>query len=526
MPVAKEAALARAAKPTSQAPDAARSSVQQVRRVPRPKAVRCSAKGTACASFDGEFDWKKRLEAKLGPATTAIVFTGDFVLTPAFCEHCPDLKVLELTAASRRQTMIAGEGFRVIKEHSEWPPGLRKLKLSAECYAHEKTFMSPMRKMSKAREQLLIKLVESLSISDLQPILWGKRRFVVEEQLARKEKAVQLGYGLMASSLSNSHATTKLGQPPGVADDVTKRGGPNSSPQSPPALLKSIYVGFIILALVAIIRDLALTAIIGQDLSFNHFDDTFLQRLLRFHNVDLFAQVPWGKTSMADHLETIWSRGRATVKAELRDASTRIHLPFDLWTSPNIYAFMAVTAHFLNSKGKHQSRLLAFTQQQGNHFGVDLATTLEDTVTDWGLVNRIGIVICDNATNSDTCLASFYPWINPRMTSRDCKAHRMRCHGHILNLVAKSLLFGSDFEIFEAESEFYRTVHRDEEDLKLWRKTGPVGKLRNIVRFIRASPKRSERFKKVAKAVGGGSHYCLFTRSSSELQLILNNNTR
>ncbi|KDN71161.1 hypothetical protein CSUB01_11684, partial [Colletotrichum sublineola] len=277
---------------------------------------------------------------------------------------------------------------------------------------------------------------------------------------------------------------------------------------------------------VAIIRDLALATIVGQDLPFNHFDDTFLQRLLRFHNVDLFAQVPWGKTSMADHLETIWSRGRATVKAELREASTRIHLSFDLWKSPNIYAFMAVTSHFLDFKGKHQSRLLAFTQQQGNHSGVNLATTLEDTVRNWGLVSRMGVVICDNATNNDTCLASFYPRINPRMTSRDCKAHRMRCYGHILNLVTKSLLFGSDFKTFEAESEFYQTVHRDEEDLKLWRKTGPAGKLQNIVRFIRASPQQSERFKKVAKEVDGGSDYCLFTRSSSELQLILNNDTR
>ncbi|GKT61007.1 hypothetical protein ColTof4_01122 [Colletotrichum tofieldiae] len=106
----------------------------------------------------------------------------------------------------------------------------------------------------------------------------------------------------MESSLSNSVATTKLGQPTGVANDVTKRGGPNSSPQSPPALLKSIYVATpppsqrprlttssIPRSKVAIIRDLALATIVGQDLPFNHFDDTFLQRLLCFYNVDLFA---------------------------------------------------------------------------------------------------------------------------------------------------------------------------------------------------------------------------------------------
>ncbi|KAJ0381783.1 hypothetical protein COL922a_013853, partial [Colletotrichum nupharicola] len=81
----------------------------------------------------------------------------------------------------------------------------------------------------------------------------------------------------------------------------------------------------------------------------------------------------------------------------------------------------------------------------------------------------------------------------------------------------KSLLFSSDFKTFEAESEFYQTVHRNEDDLKLWRKTRPVGKLQNIVRFIHASPQRSERFKKVAKEVDNSSDYYLFTRSSSEL---------
>ncbi|KZL81747.1 hypothetical protein CI238_10822 [Colletotrichum incanum] len=46
----------------------------------------------------------------------------------------------------------------------------------------------------------------------------------------------------MESSLSNLVVITKLGQPTGVTNDVTKRGGLNSSLQSLLALLKSIYV--------------------------------------------------------------------------------------------------------------------------------------------------------------------------------------------------------------------------------------------------------------------------------------------
>ncbi|KAJ0362689.1 hypothetical protein COL26b_013256 [Colletotrichum chrysophilum] len=71
-----------------------------------------------------------------------------------------------------------------------------------------------------------------------------------------------------------------------------------------------------------------------------------------------------------------------------------------------------------------------------------------------------------------------------------------------------------------------QSVHYEEEDLKLWRKTGPVGKLRNIVKFIRASPQRSERFRKAAQEVDAGSDFELFSQGSQESYLLLNNETR
>ncbi|KAF6803308.1 transposase-like protein, partial [Colletotrichum plurivorum] len=50
--------------------------------------------------------------------------------------------------------------------------------------------------------------------------------------------------------------------------------------------------------------------------------------------------------------------------------------------------------------------------------------------------------------------------------------------------------------------------------------------LRNIVKFIRASPQRSERFRKVAQEVDTGSDFELFTQGSQESHLLLNNETR
>ena len=87
-------------------------------------------------------------------------------------------------------------------------------------------------------------------------------------------------------------------------------------------------------------------------------------------------------------------------------------------------------------------------------------------------------------------------------------------------------MFGADKDTFDAESEFYQLVNRHDDDLELWRRIGPVGRLRNIVKFIRASPQRTERFRKAAAEVNGDSDFRIFSESRREAQLILNNDTR
>ncbi|KFA45491.1 hypothetical protein S40293_10281 [Stachybotrys chartarum IBT 40293] len=74
----------------------------------------------------------------------------------------------------------------------------------------------------------------------------------------------------------------------------------------------------------------------------------------------------------------------------------------------------------------------------------------------------------------------------------DTEARMMRCFGHILNLVAQSFLYGEDAASFELQSEAYGLLQQVEEDLEHWRAKGPVGKLHNIVKFIRASPQRTK----------------------------------
>ncbi|KAF6790002.1 transposase-like protein [Colletotrichum sojae] len=188
---------------------------------------------------------------------------------------------------------------------------------------------------------------------------------------------------------------------------------------------------------------------------------------------------------------------------------------------------MGVTCHFVDVNGTLHSRLIGFSQHHGDHSGNTLSETLLNVVDRYGIRDRIGVTVSDNATNNDTCLRAFYRNIYPEITETDVEARRMRYYGHMLNLAARASLFGADKETLEAESEYYRLVERHDDDLDLWRRLGPVGRLRNIVKYIRASPQRTERYRKAAAEIDGDSaDFRIFSESSHDAQLILNNDTR
>jgi hypothetical protein len=80
---------------------------------------------------------------------------------------------------------------------------------------------------------------------------------------------------------------------------------------------------------------------------------------------------------------------------------------------------------------------------------------------------------------------------------------RLRCSGHIYNLVCKAILYGVDSDCIEEASQasqammtsvsaFEATLNSNNDEAKLiaWRKKGPVGKLHNTVIHIKESSAR------------------------------------
>ena len=92
----------------------------------------------------------------------------------------------------------------------------------------------------------------------------------------------------------------------------------------------------------------------------------------------------------------------------------------------------------------------------------------------------------------------------------DAKHHRLRCNGHTINLAAHAFMFPKTSpdkaptknKVEKDATTTSEYVEPSESDILKWRKAGPLGKLHNIVVFIRCSTQRMQRFREISEKKG------------------------
>ena len=225
--------------------------------------------------------------------------------------------------------------------------------------------------------------------------------------------------------------------------------------------------------------------IVYDNVSFRQVDSTAFRELIRYLSSRAEPAMP-SHTTISAWISHSFNLHKATVKKELKDASSKVHFAFDLWTSGNLLSLNGIVAHFLNKDFKARCILLSTPEQLGSHAGINIADGVSKVLDDFEILNKIGFFVLDNASNNDTAvdaLAETYGF--------DAIKRRLRCSGHIINLIARHLLFGVDPDLFEMEDQMPKNI---KESLRHWRKNGPVGKLHNLVVWTYSSPQRRARW--------------------------------
>lgn len=192
------------------------------------------------------------------------------------------------------------------------------------------------------------------------------------------------------------------------------------------------------------------------------------------------------RRSLGRYIAKAYDTSQSKVKQSLSGAITKINVAFDIWTSPGRrFSLLGVVGHYLDEQQRPRNVLLGLPRLRGSHTAVNIAATMTKLLDQFDLRSRIGNFITDNASENGATLAE--------LTTKhaiDTKQCHVLCMGHVINLVAQQILFGNDVDAFEPEL----IISVEQLELQYWRRSGPIGKLHNLIKYITHSSNRKERF--------------------------------
>jgi hAT family C-terminal dimerisation region len=302
--------------------------------------------------------------------------------------------------------------------------------------------------------------------------------------------------GSQASSASSDQGTL-----PGMFERATKK------------LKKVLYPE----ELVEAFKDRFIRWLVAYQIPLVAVENDLFYRILQLCDPKIAALLPYSGDTVRAWIMDAYEARKSQLKREIhQNAVSMIHLSFDLWTSPNCIPLMGVVAHYTDKSYRNRTTMIALKRLRESHSGENQGSLLIEIIKDFDLKERLGYFITDNAGSNDTAVEFLLTTLLPTLTETKRTQRRLRCFGHILNLACGAYLYGHDPESFEVEVIVLEALAREQEELKAWRKHGPIGKLHNIVVFIRRSPQRREAFLRLAVT---GEEY-------AKLMLIQDNSTR
>ncbi|CAE6524483.1 unnamed protein product [Rhizoctonia solani] len=180
-----------------------------------------------------------------------------------------------------------------------------------------------------------------------------------------------------------------------------------------------------------------------QDLAFNIVQAPALCRLLCYAGQGSITAATIPERRFVRKVACdLTEKEKERIKVDMRGSLGRVSITSDLWSDHMERSFMAVTGHY-----KKQIRgadilvveLLAFRQVEGSHSGVNLARVLFGILSEYNILDKIGTITLDNASNNDTMMEDLERRMCEAGHTFDKDGNRVRCFPHIINLAVNAI---------------------------------------------------------------------------------------
>jgi hypothetical protein len=229
-------------------------------------------------------------------------------------------------------------------------------------------------------------------------------------------------------------------------------------------------------------------------LSFALIEDARFRQLLLSGRPEIGAILPASHNTIKEWILDSFGSRKIEVKHKISLARSKINLSLDGWRAPNCDDYIAICAHFIDKDYKIMHCLLGFKSVHGAKSGQVAGEITAGVINDYEIGQNLGAFMMDNAKDNDTALTELATRFDI-----DAKSSRLRCLGHVINLVVKALLFGKGVSKFERQL----AGASDKELFKIWNSQGPIGKLHNICVYVNVNSTRQTAFKACQGPTGG-----------------------
>ncbi|TMI79832.1 MAG: hypothetical protein E6H10_14720 [Bacteroidetes bacterium] len=150
-----------------------------------------------------------------------------------------------------------------------------------------------------------------------------------------------------------------------------------------------------------ILRKLIVEWIVDRHHTFNEMESEALRKIFEYLDPRSTNALMSKKTTRSD-VNKYFETAKVAVKERLSLARSRIHISYDLWTSPNHKAMIAIVAHWMSEDYEVKTALLAIREVHGEHTGENIANVVYPVLKEYNIHDRFGYFVGDNATNNDT----------------------------------------------------------------------------------------------------------------------------
>jgi hypothetical protein len=220
-----------------------------------------------------------------------------------------------------------------------------------------------------------------------------------------------------------------------------------------------------------LLKMLLIRWIVYCHIAFYMFENLYFLAVIRKLNHGLAKHIP-GRKTIRRWVMAEFARRKVRLRREFRKARSNISMSFDLWSSPNCVAVIAINAHWIDSEGRRRTTLLAVRELPGEHSGENQACVILKVIKEYKIGKNIGFFTLDNAGSNDTAVECILKKLYPRMTKAQRERRRLRCLGHVVNLAAQTFILGKNAEKVVTELELLEMVGDFIAVEKTWKKMG------------------------------------------------------